>query len=237
LRILAVDWSGNASRSAARRAIWIGDARNGDVERLSGLDRDETVDFLLAEARREPHLVVGLDFAFGLPEWFARARGAETARDVWRLVEQEGEAWLRDPQPPFWRLKKPSFEHSEFRRTEREHAAPGIQPKSVFQLGGAGHVGTASLRGMPYLLRLQRTFAIWPFDVPRLPLIVEIYPRLFTAAGWGRGLPEGLNEHARDAAASALAMSSWHGEWVQLRREEVYLLEGRIWTAAASCAS
>jgi hypothetical protein len=229
VRILAVDWSGNASRAGARKAIWTGEGRDGDFELTSGRDREETVDFLVAEAARGPDLVIGLDFAFGLPEWFARSRGAETARDVWRLVAREGEQWLKDPQPPFWRLKKPHFERTEFRRTERDHAAPGIQPKSVFQLGGAGHVGTASLRGMPYLLRLQDTFAIWPFDVPRLPLVVEIYPRLFTAAGWAQGLPDGLNEHARDAAASALAMSAWKGDWDGLALDSRYALEGRIW--------
>jgi hypothetical protein len=234
VRILAVDWSGNASRSGARKAIWIGEGHDGEFRLTSGLDRRETVALLVAEAARDPDLVVGLDFAFGLPEWFARSRGAGTARDLWHLVANEGERWLKDPHPPFWRLKKPPFEQSEFRRTEREHAAPGIQPKSVFQLGGAGQVGTASLRGMPYLLRLQESFAIWPFDVPRLPLIVEIYPRLFTAAGWAGGMRHGLNEHARDAAASALAMSAWQGDWERLRRHQQYLLEGRIWSAAAS---
>src|SRR6266508_3862991 len=148
----------------------------------------------------------------------------------WRRLAGEGESWLKSPKPPFWRLKKPPFDTAESRRTERDHAAPGIQPKSVFQLGGAGHVGTASLRGLPYLLRLQDSFAIWPFDTPRLPLIVEIYPRIFTAGGWASGLPEGLNEHARDAAASALAMSRWDGDWRDLRRDERYLLEGQIWS-------
>jgi hypothetical protein len=234
VRILAVDWSGNASRSQARKVIWIGESTGGDFGLMSGRDRDEIVDFLIAEAWRDPDLVVGLDFAFGVPDWFALSRDAETARDVWRLVAREGESWLKDPKAPFWRLKKPHFDDAEFRRTERDHAAPGIQPKSVFQLGGAGHVGTASLRGMPYLLRLQDSFAIWPFDAPRLPLIVEIYPRLFTAGGWASGLPAGLNEHARDAAASALAMSRWDGEWRSLRRDERYLLEGQIWSPTAS---
>jgi len=234
VRILAVDWSGDASRSRARKAIWIGESTGGDFGLMSDRDRDETVDFLIAEALRDPDLVVGLDFAFGLPEWFALSREAETAREVWRLVAGEGESWLKSPKPPFWRLKKPPFDNAEFRRTERDHAAPGIQPKSVFQLGGAGHVGTASLRGLPYLLRLQDSFAIWPFDTPRLPLIVEIYPRIFTAGGWASGLPEGLNEHARDAAASALAMSRWDGDWRDLRRDERYLLEGQIWSPAPS---
>jgi hypothetical protein len=232
VRILAVDWSGNASRSQARRTIWIGEGRNGTFQLRSGLDRDETVELLVDEATRDPNLVVGLDFAFGLPEWFARSHRAETADDVWKVVTRRGEEWLRDPEPPFWRQRKPQIEHDEFRRTERDHAAPGIRPKSVFQLGGAGHVGTASLRGMPYLLRLREHFAVWPFEPPRLPLIVEIYPRLFTAGGWAQGVADGFNEHARDAAASARAMSSWEGDWQRLPQDERYELEGRIWSAA-----
>jgi hypothetical protein len=62
----------------------------------------------------------------------------------------------------------------------------GIAPKSAFQIGGAGSVGTASLRGMPGLLTLRSAgFRIWPYDAPRVqrsPLVVEIYTRLMTGA-------------------------------------------------------
>jgi catechol 2,3-dioxygenase-like lactoylglutathione lyase family enzyme len=50
-----------------------------------------------------------------------------------------------------------------------------------FQIGGAGAVGTGSLRGMQHLADLAHAgFSIWPFDRPGWPLAVEIYPRLFT---------------------------------------------------------
>ena len=50
---------------------------------------------------------------------------------------------------------------------ERAARVRGIAPKSVFQIGGAGSVGTASLRGMPVLQRLREAgFAVWPFDRP-----------------------------------------------------------------------
>jgi hypothetical protein len=65
----------------------------------------------------------------------------------------------------------------DFRRTEREVRVPGTQPKSVFQLVGAGQVGRGSLYGMQALHRLTGAgFRIWPFDPPALPLAVEIYP-------------------------------------------------------------
>ena len=57
----------------------------------------------------------------------------------------------------------------------------GAQPKSVFQIGGAGAVGTGSLRGMPHLVDLSNAgFSIWPFERADWPLVLEIYPRLLT---------------------------------------------------------
>jgi hypothetical protein len=221
--MLAIDWSG-ASRGEGR-ALWLAEGRGGFVTRLEGgRTRDEVVALLLEEAERDRRLVVGLDFAFGLPEWYARSRGAASAVEVWKLVAREGESWLRDPQPPFWRAKNPRLGHAELRRTELEVAATGIRPKSVFQLGGAGQVGTSSLRGMPYLLVLAERFAVWPFERPRLPLVVEIYPRLFRTVA-----PPAPNEHARDAAASAVALSSWTGDWTELPLDPACALEGRIW--------
>jgi hypothetical protein len=216
-RILAVDWSG--ARVGERRAIWLAEAADGRLARLSGgWSREEVVAHLLEEAARDPELVVGLDFAFSLPEWFLRVQGIDDVSNAWDLVACEAEAWLRDPQPPFWRERKPPGEG--FRRAELECSG---RPKSVFQLVGAGQVGTGSLRGIPFLPRLRERFAIWPFDEPRLPLLVEIYPRLYARDG---AYP---NEHARDAAAAALAMSRWAGDWRRLPRDPAYALEGRIW--------
>jgi hypothetical protein len=218
-RILAVDWSG--ARTGEHRAIWLAEAVDGRLLRLEGgRGREPLVAHLREEAERDPELVVGLDFAFSLPEWFLRARGIDDVSNAWDLVSCEAEAWLRDPQPPFWRSRKPPGQVA-FRRTELEC---GGRPKSVFQLVGAGQVGTGSLRGIPFLPKLRERFAIWPFDEPRLPLLVEIYPRLHLDA-----VDEYPNEHARDAAASALAMSRWPGDWRRLPRAPEYALEGRIW--------
>jgi hypothetical protein len=219
VRILAVDWSG--ARTGEGRAIWLAEARAGRLVRLEGgRSREQLVAHLLEEAERDVDLVVGLDFAFSLPEWFLRSRGIHDVSNAWEEVSREAEAWLADPQPPFWRTRKPAAQVA-FRRTELEC---GGRPKSVFQLVGAGQVGTGSLRGIPFLPRLRERFAIWPFDAPRLPLLVEIYPRLhLTADG------DYPNEHARDAAAAALAMSRWGGDWSRLPRDPRYALEGRIW--------
>ena len=83
-RILAVDWSG--ARTGEQRALWLAEAREGQLVRLEGgRGREQFVAHLLEEAERDPDLVAGLDFAFSLPEWFLRARGIG---DVWSRVRR-----------------------------------------------------------------------------------------------------------------------------------------------------
>jgi hypothetical protein len=58
------------------------------------------------------------------------------------------------------------LEEEQFRRTDRETGSvAGSRPKSVFQVDGAGTVGTGSLRGMPFLLQLEEAgFNVWPLE-------------------------------------------------------------------------
>ena len=72
---------------------------------------------------------------------------------------------------------------------ERAAKMKGITPKSPFQIGGSGSVGTGSLRAMPMLERLHEAgFRVWPFqaavlgaqEVKPQPLLVEMYTRLMT---------------------------------------------------------
>ncbi len=119
VRVLAVDWSG--ARTGARKKIWLAEVVDGRMVGLeSGRDRDEVTDFLLEEVRRDPRLVVGLDFAFSFPAWFCRQLGANDGPDVWRAVAARGERWLADCPDPFWGRpgqKRPDGEE-HFRRTE-----------------------------------------------------------------------------------------------------------------------
>jgi hypothetical protein len=51
----------------------------------------------------------------------------------------------------------------------------------VFQIGGAGAVGTGSIRGMLYLRNLREGgFSVWPFDPPNPHTAMEIRPRALT---------------------------------------------------------
>jgi hypothetical protein len=240
----------------AARRIWLAEAcaEHGLVRLESGRSRAELLAHLLEEIERDPRVAIGLDFAFSLPVWFLRALGVSSVVELWRLVDERGEDWLRACEPPWWgrprRPRPPDVE--QFRHTERALRASGLYPKSVFQVGGAGAVGTGSLRGMPLLLRLHEAGAsIWPFDPPAWPVVVEIYPRLLTgrvvksspvareqhvarwfpqAAGWH--MP---SEDAFDAALSALAMARCHDELacLSIQPDPVVRLEGKIWQPEA----
>jgi hypothetical protein len=241
MRVAAVDWSGRASND--RRFTWTAVAGRGALHLEGDRDRRQVGDYLVELALADPEVAVGLDFGFSLPLWFLDQEGFA---DGLAVPEATAERWLRDCPPPFWgRLGRRRGGEVQRRKTEQE-VAPAARP--VFQIGGAGAVGTGSLRGFPLLRRLRAEgFSIWPFDLPRLPVAVEIFPRLLTgpvvksrrsarqtylqSRGWP---PEaGASEDVFDAAVSALVMASHERELAALPQvtETVYRREGRIWTA------
>lgn len=249
---VAVDWSGNARSS---RALVAARASGGRLlEIVTGLRRDEMVDWIVA--RDTTPLAVGLDFAFSLPRWFLTERCLPDASALWRLVSDEGEAWLADCQPPFWGRpgkRRPSGP-AQFRRTEEEVSpVAGTRPKPAFQIGGAGSVGTGSLRGMPFLPRLAGAgFRIWPFDPGGERTVVEIWPRALTGPVVKRDLSARArrlgaelsgptdpalvaaataSEDAFDAAVASLVISRHLSAFVRLpsARDEVARVEGEIW--------
>lgn len=254
-RVIAIDWSGDAA--SARRKIWLAEAVDGILVRLeSGRDRAEIAAHLIDTARRDAAFVVGLDFAFSLPAWFLRERGLASAADLWTLAEREAEGWLAACCWPFWGrpgVGKPANIEAHFRRTDLEvPSVGGIRPKSVFQIGGAGAVGTGTLRGLPLLARLHRAgFSVWPFDAPGWPRVVEIYPRVLTGAVVKSSAPTRAaylerqyprlaaslreqavgSEDAFDAAVSALVMARQATALATLgpTTDPVWRLEGRIW--------
>ena len=186
VKCIAVDWSGAEKTAAQKKGIWIAEAVNGELRRLeSGRTRNEVVGILVKEIQ-SPHVVIGLDFAFSFPEWYLQWWGLRSVRDLWELVGKEGEAWLKERPYPFWGgggTTKPPMQvgHTEYRETEEHLRGQGYPPQSTFKLGLPGSVGTGTVRGLSALIRLQDAgAAIWPFDVPGLPMVVEIYPRLLT---------------------------------------------------------
>ena len=66
-RLMAVDWSGRNS-AEQRQAIWLAEVVAGELARLEGgRTRTELIELLIAEADRDPNLIVGFDFASRSP--------------------------------------------------------------------------------------------------------------------------------------------------------------------------
>jgi uncharacterized protein DUF429 len=259
-RVLAVDWSG--ARLGPERHIWLAEARSAHslVRLEAGRDRQALAVHLLAEATRDPRLVIGLDFSFGFPAWFTQTvLGVADGPSAWAQVARLGETWLASCEPPFWGRPgrgRPTLAGPALRWTERAvPRAAGSVPKSVFQVGGAGSVGTGSLRGMPLLLRLREAGAcVWPFQAGGWPLVIEIYPRLLTGrvaksqaaareALLAREFPDldvghrrlaVASEDAFDAAVSALVMARHVADLADLPplADPPAHQEGRIWHPA-----
>jgi hypothetical protein len=195
-----------------------GAAEDGRVTLESGRTREELFLWLVEMARETPRMVVGIDCCFSFPAWFLKEHRCATVFDFWRHVaDGQGERWLareceevaRDER--FWGKphKRPeefcgAGLHRSMRMTDMENKitpkmlegdperaakVKGITPKSPFQIGGSGSVGTGSLRAMPFVLRLREAgFRVWPFESASFagkkpqPLLVEMYTRLLTGA-------------------------------------------------------
>ncbi len=258
MNLVAIDWSGDAQ--AAQRHIWLAEtSAPGSLTRLeNGRDRTVMADHLV-ELIGASRVAIGLDFSFSFPAWFVRQLGLVDGPGIWTHVVEQGEAWLSSCETPFWGRRgrpRPLVDGPSLRRAEQ--AVPrtaGISPKSVFQIGGAGSVGTGSIRGMALLVRLASAgAAVWPFASGATSTVVEIYPRLLTgpvrksrpaerAALLEERFPCLSPEHrllaigsedAFDAAVSALVMAEHAADLATLPAEidPELRLEGRIWHPA-----
>ena len=216
--VIAVDWSGAVDDRGEN--LWLAHCVDGElVELRNGWRRAAVVERIITLAGAYPGSIVGLDFSFAFPRWFAEERGWLTHLDMWRDVRSLGEGWLRDCPLPFWgRPGRKRGDEEQFRETEREIAARwAVRPKSTFQIGGAGAVGTGSVRGMPHLLTLEEAgCAIWPFAVESatasLATVVEMYPRLLTGPVVKR------RREARDLMLAAMAETAAAGASATHRR-------------------
>lgn len=223
----------------------------------NGRGRSEVVEHIIDLASADPDLIVGLDFAFSFPQWWCHVQGWREVREVWTAMASEGERLLAACDPPFWgRPGKPipCARGTGYRRTELED---NKSAKSIFQIGGAGAVGTGSIRGMPHLRVLaEHGFSIWPFDTVALPLVVEIYPRALTGpvtkSRWAsryallqRRFPSqpsemleraAGSEDAFDAAVSALVMAEHQGQIAALdsTADAVVVIEGKVWSPGSN---
>ncbi len=157
-------------------------------------------------------LMLGFDFSFGLPAPAAQTiTGTGDPLAFWTWLEER----IEDaPQAnnrfdvaagmnrrfgglgPFWGngLSRDIADLPRKGRARQGHGMPerrAVEARargafSVWQLAGAGAVGSQMLMGLPVLERLRRRFAgqvaIWPFEAQDRPVtIVEIWPSLYKA--------------------------------------------------------
>jgi hypothetical protein len=192
-RVVAVDWSG--ARTGERQKLWLAEISDTGVERLRAeWTRESLTEELQRLVRwhreRSERLIIGLDFAFGFPAWYAEREGWRRGDQLWKAFDDERVGrLLAHAEPPFWgrganRRKpaslRPDGATPSLRRTEQQLSGP--RPFSVFQLVGAGSVGVGSLRGMRTLAALSAVGArVWPFHGDpggAESVVLEIWPRL-----------------------------------------------------------
>lgn len=113
----------------------------------------------------------------------------DEAWPLWGAPAKQAQRWLTTTKPP----AGSSADIPEFRATENAARKGRLQPKSVWQMHGAGAVGGQTLVGIPAVRRLLESLgpsgAVWPFgtgwraltpdDVePLSALVVEVWPSM-----------------------------------------------------------
>jgi hypothetical protein len=236
LTVIAVDWSGRKDQDQIHHIRVAIVTPDGHLDVWCDLTRDDVVGELDLVERP---VVVGFDFSFGFPDWVGRCHGIDFGPSLWPLVTQHAGNWLASCPPPFFGAKGTTVPALErFRETEKVNKA-----KSTFQLAGAGHVGTCSLRGMPFLQTMRAGgFSVWPFDGASERTVVEIYPRVLRERADVSRLSGrhrraiGNSEDRRDAVLSAVVMAEHRTTLASLSRthDATTRLEGTIWCPTAT---
>jgi hypothetical protein len=204
--------SSRSPKRESKDAIWIGVCEAGHESQTyhrSRADAEASLCSALVEGGRQ---LVGFDFPMGYPTGLARhLTGADDARALHGWIADEihdgpdnannrfevaarinsqlggsGPFWgcpRARPRPhlsPFKLVDYPALGLAEKRRVEREN--PPAKP--VWQLLGAGSVGSQALLGIPVVHRLAaRTgAAVWPFEPPQALTLAEVYPSLLASA-------------------------------------------------------
>jgi len=204
--------SSRSPQRACKDAIWIGICETGretQTYHRSRAEAETVLRALLAEGGRQ---LVGFDFPMGYPAGLARRlTGTASARDLHAWIAAEIEDTPDNAnnrfdvaaainqrlgaKGPFWGCPKArpraflsslknvdytALGLAEKRRVEAEN--PPAKP--VWQLLGAGSVGSQALLGIPVMHRLAAAFdaAVWPFEPIRALTLAEVYPSLLAQA-------------------------------------------------------
>ena len=225
---IAIDWSGADGRYAGISMALCTPGRGAPrliAPEAALWTRTAVADWLDRELKSGRPLLIGCDFAFGLPfERHGYLAGAAPELggifDLWELIEEASAGaadfgcarvfadprfaplyWQSGRQPAAWTLRQ--------RRAEVACArATGTHPECVFKLIGPKQVGKASLTGIRVLRHVRSEnrarVAVWPFEpVGSKSVLVEIYPTLFRKQAAG-GLVKLRTAEALNAALRKL---------------------------------
>ncbi len=222
-------WTGVARAGMAEDPVY---HRNRQVA------EDRIIRFLTAERKAGRRVLAGFDFAFGYPagfgkvltgsddpfaiwDWFAaHVQDSPNANNRFDLAGQInalfpgigpfwGNGLARDiPDLPRKGLARHGHGMPEKRAAEQN--AKGAFP--VWQLSGAGAVGSQVIMGLPVLARLRHRFgaelAVWPFEPLTPPIaLVEVWPSLI-AKTIAATCPQGAIKDAHQVRVLARALSA-----------------------------
>jgi len=199
---IMVDWSAASSPKTGKDSIWIAElsANTGRLKYANPATRQAAYADLQARLKKleraNARVLIGFDFSLGYPAGTAAALGLSgapwDATHFWGVTSQKHSG-------PYLKATKPSFTGKhlpELRIVERYLRDQKLgTPKSVWQLAYIGSVGSQSLMGLPYVVKLREEFPsakIWPFETgfenpsdtfsnPVKIIIAEIYPSLLKA--------------------------------------------------------
>ncbi len=155
------------------------------------LTSDGVVEYLL---ELSGPVVAGLAFCFSAPKEFVQDQPGGSVDALWRWAKDvagdDDRDKISDDLPKPFRfvkgdetIRSPRTDGKEFfRETEMTiFNELGVEPASIFDIGGEGSVGALAIKGMPILAALREPgVAIWPMDDPLLAdglTCVEIFPR------------------------------------------------------------
>lgn len=245
-------------RRESKDAIWIGLCESGSEIQVYVRSRTEAEAFVAARLGEGGRQLVGFDFPMGYPSGLAyRLTGKDSARALhgWlaeRIVDAPDNANNRfevaeainrqlGGSGPFWGCPKArprgnlsplklvdyrALGLAEKRRVEVENPPA----KSVWQLLGAGSVGSQALLGIPVVHRLALASgaSIWPFEPPGPLTLAEVYPSLLAGAVSSSG--DAIADRAQVRLLSrALFTLSRHGRLAPLfETPSIALKEGWI---------
>ena len=227
---IAIDWSGAEGRytgiSVAHCAPGSGAPRLVAPE-AARWTRTALADWLDRELKTGQRLLIGLDFAFGMPVepggYLGRPGSPDGIFALWDLVEQAAAVpdfgcggivddprfaplyWCRGKQPPAWSARQRLSEVACA-------AATGTRPECVFKLIGAKQVGKASVTGMRVLRHVRARnhgrVKVWPYEpAGTKSVLVEIYPTLFRKHA-GHGLAKLRTRGELNAALKKLGAAA-----------------------------